>query len=97
MYCSCLNQLSGQDEWEKGPWKGRRNHAKREVCLAGIRGLVTSHARSGTPARRHSFYSRQLGMLHATHHFAVTETCLPVDTAGYSLTGEQNTYRDGEV
>lgn len=60
-------------------------------------GDVACSLRNTRTAKLHSFYSRQLGMLHATHHFAVTETCLPVDTAGYSLTGEQNTYRDGEV
>jgi hypothetical protein len=26
-------------------------------------------------------YFRRPGMLHATHHFAITETCLLVDTA----------------
>jgi hypothetical protein len=51
--------------------------------LGGHPGLVTSHARSGTPARRSCIVgsSKQLGMSYATRHFATTETCLPFDTA----------------
>jgi hypothetical protein len=35
MYCSCLNQLSGQDEWEKGPMERPEKSCEEGRVLGG--------------------------------------------------------------
>jgi hypothetical protein len=91
MYCSCLNQLSGQDDWERACGKAGRNHAKKEVCLAG---LVTSHARSGTPVRRSCIAWEFPG---SDTPLRSHRNLLTGRYSEYSLTGEQSIYRDEKV
>jgi hypothetical protein len=94
MYCSCFNQPSGQDEWEKGTMEGPEKACEEGGLLGGP---VTSHARSGTPAQHSINYSRRLGMLHATHHFAVTEPCLLIDITDIRSPVSKTPNRDGKV
>jgi hypothetical protein len=67
MHCSCLNQLSGQDDWERACGKAGRNHAKKEVL--GGAGDVACSLRNTRKAKLHSLGvpgSLECRMRHAT-------------------------------
>lgn len=63
---------------EKGPVERPEKSCEEGGVLGGA-GDVACSLRNTRKTKLGS--SRQLGMSHATRHFAVTETCLPVDTA----------------
>ena len=69
---------------------------KREVCLAG---LVTSHARSGTPARRSwiAWEFQAAWNVACDTPLRSHRNLLTGRYSGYSLTSEQSIYRDGKV
>jgi hypothetical protein len=60
---------------------GKRAHGRAGESMRGGRpawraGDVACSLRDTRTAQ---YYSRRLGMLHATHHFTVTEPCLLID------------------
>jgi hypothetical protein len=79
MYCSCLNQLSGQDEWERACGKaGEIMRGGRYAWRASRAGDVACSLRNTRTAKAAQLgSSRQLGMSPLRRH----RTNLPVDTA----------------